>query len=161
MRDLLVDYLRDGGGRIDHVSLVRGSPDTLGRLFWRDLEPHHPGIASLRLPPAVACGVEAADPDQDDQPRRPDGDEVRGPRDRATNDLSAVRTFYLDIAQWATDDPARWGPWAVPCPIRAGEIPHRQGRPDASHGWTSGPGNAAGPSRPGRRGRSERSSRSG
>jgi hypothetical protein len=26
----------------------------LGRLFWRDLELHHPGIDSLRLPPAVA-----------------------------------------------------------------------------------------------------------
>ena len=21
------------------------------------------------------------------------------------------------------DDPARWGPWAVPCPVKAGEIP--------------------------------------
>ena len=40
--------------------------------------------------------------------------------------LIAVRAFYLDIAQWAADDPARWGPWAVPCPIRAGEIPHRK-----------------------------------
>ena len=24
------------------------------------------------------------------------------------------------------DDPARWGPWAVPCPVKAGEIPHKK-----------------------------------
>jgi hypothetical protein len=38
--------------------------------------------------------------------------------------LFTVRAFYLDIAQWAADDPARWAPWAAPCPIRAGEVPH-------------------------------------
>jgi hypothetical protein len=26
-----------------------------GRLFWRDLELHHPGIASLRLPAEAAA----------------------------------------------------------------------------------------------------------
>ena len=29
-----------------------------------------------------------------------------------------VRAFYLDLSQWATDDPSRWGPWVAPCPIR-------------------------------------------
>jgi hypothetical protein len=29
-----------------------------------------------------------------------------------------IRGFYLDIAQWAADDPARRGRWAVPCPFR-------------------------------------------
>lgn len=29
-----------------------------------------------------------------------------------------VRAFYLDLAQWAIDDPARWGVWAAPSPIR-------------------------------------------
>jgi hypothetical protein len=51
---------------------------------------------------------------------------VRSPRRSATNCLATVRAFYLDIAQWATDDPARWGPWAAPCPIKANEIPHRK-----------------------------------
>jgi site-specific recombinase XerD len=37
-----------------------------------------------------------------------------------------VRSFYLDLAQWALDDPARWGPWAVPCPIRASDIQHKK-----------------------------------
>ena len=36
--------------------------------------------------------------------------------------LIAVRAFYLDIGQWALDDPARWGPWAVPCPVRRDEV---------------------------------------
>jgi hypothetical protein len=29
-------------------------------------------------------------------------------------------------AQWALDDPVRWGPWAVPCPIRATDIQHKK-----------------------------------
>ncbi|MEV8335484.1 site-specific integrase [Streptomyces niveus] len=33
----------------------------------------------------------------------------------------AVRAFYLDIARWAVEEPARWGPWAAPCPIREAE----------------------------------------
>ena len=55
VRDLLVDYLRERQVSVDHVTLVRLA-DTLGRLFWRDLELRHPGIDSLRLAPAVAAG---------------------------------------------------------------------------------------------------------
>jgi len=40
----------------------------------------------------------------------------------ALHNLAAVRAFYLDIAQWAMEDPARWGPWAAPCPIRAEDL---------------------------------------
>jgi hypothetical protein len=36
--------------------------------------------------------------------------DVHSPRQSATNCLSTVRAFYLDAAQWATDDPARWVP---------------------------------------------------
>ena len=47
-----------------------------------------------------------------------------------------MRAFYLDIAQWAVEEPARWGPWAVPCPISDAEIgrtkmrQHRKSRMD-------------------------------
>jgi hypothetical protein len=47
-----------------------------------------------------------------------------------------VRGFSLDIAQWAMEDPARWGPWAAPCPIhtqdlaRQKEIRSRKSRMD-------------------------------
>ncbi|WBO61403.1 hypothetical protein [Streptomyces camelliae] len=32
----------------------------------------------------------------------------------------SVRSFYLDLSQWALD-PARWGEWAAPCPISEAE----------------------------------------
>ncbi|MFJ4428870.1 hypothetical protein [Streptomyces bobili] len=38
---------------LDHVSL-RSIARNLCRLFWRDLEIHHPGIDSLRLTAEVA-----------------------------------------------------------------------------------------------------------
>jgi hypothetical protein len=31
-----------------------------------------------------------------------------------------VRAFYLDIQQWALEDPS-WVPWAVPSPVRRGD----------------------------------------
>ena len=56
--------------------------------------------------------------------------------------LTAVRAFYLDIAEWAEDDPARWGPHAVRCPVSASEASHKKDRSrSASPGWISGPGN--------------------
>ncbi|MDN5795138.1 MAG: hypothetical protein L0H79_05230 [Intrasporangium sp.] len=127
VRELLVDYLRERQVNLDHVTLVRLA-DTLGRLFWRDLELHHPGIDSLRLAPAIAAGWKTRIGMKTTRRRQPDGTvtEVHSPRRRATSCLATVRAFYLDIAQWATDDPARWAPWAVPSPIRAAEIPHRK-----------------------------------
>ena len=32
-----------------------------------------------------------------------------------------VRTFYLDLAEWALSDPARWAKWVSPPPVSAGE----------------------------------------
>ena len=51
--------------------------------------------------------------------------------------LTPVRAFYLDLAQWAIEEPARWAAWAVPCPVGAEEINqrkaarHRKSRMDA------------------------------
>ena len=42
--------------------------------------------------------------------------------------MTAVRAFYLDIAEWADDDPARWGPWAVRCPVTATDASHKKDR---------------------------------
>src|SRR5256886_12118237 len=41
--------------------------------------------------------------------------------------LTAVRAFYLDIAEWAGDDP-RWVPHAVRCPVSASEASHKKDR---------------------------------
>jgi integrase len=122
VRDLLVDYLRERQVTVDYTTL-QALAGILGRLFWADLELHNAGISSLRLNPEAAAGWKqrimvkktAAGPAG---PARADA-----PRLDAVNVLTTVRAFYLDIARWAADDPARWGPWAVPCPIRAEEIP--------------------------------------
>ncbi|MBV8347140.1 MAG: hypothetical protein JOZ49_06265, partial [Mycolicibacterium sp.] len=53
VRDVLVDYLRERQPSLDFTSL-RALSFGLGKLFWKDLETHHPGIGSLRLAPDVA-----------------------------------------------------------------------------------------------------------
>jgi hypothetical protein len=60
----------------------------------------------------------------------PAGEQSRltSPRLDGRSVLSAVRAFYLDIAEWADDDPARWGPWAVRCPVSAGDVSHKKDR---------------------------------
>jgi hypothetical protein len=125
VRDLLVDYLRERQPSVDHVTLVRLA-DMLGRLFWRDLELHHPGIASLRLAAPIAAAWKQRIAAKTAR-RQVDGGlaEVSSQRHSALNCLAAVRAFYLDIAQWAADDPSRWAQWAVPCPIKAEDMQHR------------------------------------
>ncbi|MEU4843139.1 hypothetical protein [Nocardia testacea] len=58
----------------------------------------------------------------------PDGEvvETTVERDTAADVLMTVRSFYVDLAQWAFDDPARWGRWALPCPIRADDTQYRK-----------------------------------
>jgi integrase len=125
VHDLIVDYLREQQLAVDHATL-RSMAHVLGKLFWRDLERHHPGIDSLRLTPEVAAGWKQRILVKTRRSVTAAGDviETRAPRTAAAGALFTVRAFYLDIAQWAGDDPARWAPWAVPCPIRDGEVPH-------------------------------------
>jgi hypothetical protein len=127
VRDLLTDYLHERQASLDYVTLARMA-DTLGRLFWADLEAHHPGISSLRLDPAVAAAWKQRIFTKTTRHRQPDGSftDVVSYRESATTCLTTVRSFYLDIAQWAMEDPARWAHWAAPCPVKAGEIPHKR-----------------------------------
>jgi len=119
VRDLLVDYLRERQPGVDYATLHKLSY-TLGRLFWRDLEIHHPGIGSLRLPAEIATAWKQRINTKIRRVKDSDGhpSEESVPRINATEHLITVRAFYLDIAQWAAEEPARWGPWVVPCPIR-------------------------------------------
>lgn len=89
VRDLLVDYLRERQISIDHVTLLHVA-DALGRLFWRDLERHHPGIDSLRLTPAVASGWKQRILIKTTRHTQADGSvaEVHSPRESATNCLT-------------------------------------------------------------------------
>jgi hypothetical protein len=126
VRDLLVDYLRERQPAVDYPTLHKLSY-VLGRLFWRDLELHHPGIASLHLPAEVAAGWKQRITTKTTRPRSAAGDvtENNASRVNAFDHLVTVRAFYLDLAQWAADDPARWGPWAAPCPVRGTDIAQR------------------------------------
>ena len=54
VRDLLVDYLRERQPSLDYSSMETLAC-SLGMRFWRDLEIHHPGIDSLRLPDDVSA----------------------------------------------------------------------------------------------------------
>jgi len=123
VRDLLVDYLRERQPAVDYPTLHKLSY-TLGRLFWRDLELHHPGIASLNLPAEAAAGWKQRITTKTTRTRAADGEitEITAPRLNAFDHLVMVRAFYLDLAQWAVEDPARWGPWAAPCPVRDADI---------------------------------------
>ena len=119
VRDLLVDYLHEREMRLDH-STLRSLSATLANLFWRDLEVHHPGISSLNLSTEVKAGWKQR---LAERPAR-----TGSARLSAMEILSTVRSFYLDIAEWAHDDPGRFGPWAAPSPIRYAEISHKKNR---------------------------------
>ncbi|MFF1655149.1 tyrosine-type recombinase/integrase [Streptomyces sp. NPDC058255] len=123
VRDLLVEYLTERAPELDHVSL-RSIARKLCRLFWRDLEIHHPGIDSLRLAPEVAQAWK----ERLAYIRDAQGHPVR-PRVNFRGELVFVRAFYQDIARWAADDPARWAPWAAPCPVKANECATKKSRP--------------------------------
>jgi integrase len=129
VRDVLVDYLRERQPALDYSSLQHLG-FILGKLFWADIERHHPGITSLHLPDDVARAWK-----QRLQVKDPEGAAVE--RISFRQCLTNVRAFYLDLAQWALDDPSRWAQWAVPCPVRPHEITskkmtqHRKSRMDA------------------------------
>lgn len=121
VRDLLVAYLAERQPSVDYGTVVSLSY-TLVRCFWVDLEAHHPGIDNLRLSPETASAwkrrlrtkkVVSPPGEQDDAtPERRNYLEV----------LATVRAFYLDLGQWALEDPARWAHWVAPCPIGRQEL---------------------------------------
>jgi integrase len=129
VRDVLVDYLRERQPAVDFSSLQHFAY-LLGKLFWADLEAHHPGIGSLKLPREVAAAWKQRAMTRTRTTTGPAGEQVRQTSTRldGRSVLSAVRAFYLDIAEWADDDPARWGPWAVRCPVSASDVSHKKDR---------------------------------
>src|SRR3954454_4365114 len=87
----------------------------LGKLFWADLEAHHPGIDSLQLSRDVSAAWKQRVMFRTRTSHTPAREQagMRSPRLAGRSVLTAVRAFYLDIAEWADDDPSRWGPWGV------------------------------------------------
>lgn len=114
VRDVLVRYLTERSAGMDHSS-VRNLVGYLVGSFWKDLETHHPGIDSLRLQPPVADGWK-----QRAALKRGRGTAGQ-PRVDRFQILFAVRSFYLDVAQWAVEDPT-WIAWVAPNPVRAEDV---------------------------------------
>jgi hypothetical protein len=137
IRDLLVDYLRERQPAIDYASL-----EQLGRrlgMFWADLERHHPGIDSLHLRAEVADAWKQRLQTKQQTITSAVGGKTVIDAERICHRefLTPIRAFYLDLAQWAVDDPGRWGRWAAPCPVGRAETiqgkvqRHRKSRMDA------------------------------
>src|SRR5262249_29932862 len=114
IRDVIVRYLNERTPSLDHGSL-RGLAATLAGRFWADIERHHPDLATLKLPTDVA--------EQWKQRLRyftaPDG--TQHMRKDCFVQLGRVRSFYLDLQEWALEDPT-WAEWAVPSPVRRSEL---------------------------------------
>ena len=129
VRDVLVDYLRERQPAVDFSSLQRLAY-LLGKLFWADLETHQPGISSLRLPRDAASAWKQRVMTRTKTTATADGQsqQIVTARLDGRSVLTAVRAFYLDIAEWADEDPARWGPHAVRCPVSASDASHRKDR---------------------------------
>ena len=138
VRDLIVDYLRERQPAVDYTSLKMLSY-YLAQRFWADLEEHHPGIDSLHLPAEVADAWKQRQRTKPQIITAPDGERtvITAERIGYRQCLTPVRAFYLDLSQWAIEDPARWARWAAPCPVGQEEISqrkfarHRKARMDA------------------------------
>ena len=127
IRDVLVYYMRERQPGIDYNTLI-GLVTGVVLWFWKDLERHHPGIDSLRLSPETAAGWKQRIRTRVVRSKNEAGQivETRVEREGAVGILMMVRSFYLDLAQWALDDPTRWAQWAVPCPVQAADVQHRK-----------------------------------
>ncbi len=111
VRELLIRYLREREPALDYSSLKQ-LENHLVNLFWRDIERHHPGVDSLRLPPPVASAWKK-------RARVLPSGEVRA---TALGLFTSVRCLYADIAQWAVEQPEVWGPHACPSPISEADL---------------------------------------
>ena len=102
-----MDYLGELKPGMDYASLT-GLAYRLVRLFWWEILQINPAQADLRTRPADRhdlAGTTSRSPATDT------------PAARSTRSCSLIRGLYRDLAEWAHDDPARWGIWVAPCPV--------------------------------------------
>lgn len=110
IRDVLVRYINERRPAMDYSSF-RTLAGTLAGSFWRNIEQHHPGLDTLNLPSDVTEAWKqrmlfTTKPGREGLPRK-----------SYLELMIRVRAFYLDIAEWALEDPS-WAPWAMASPIR-------------------------------------------
>jgi hypothetical protein len=123
----LVAYLSHRSVGLDFTTL-QALTISLALRFWGDLERHHPGIDSLRLPAEVITAWKVRLATKTVRKRLPDGSfrEFTEPRRGAIGIKTQVRAFYLDLAEWAVEDPGQWAAWVAPCPISEAECSGRK-----------------------------------
>jgi hypothetical protein len=123
VRDLLVDYLKERQPALDYASLDSISRSLAG-LFWARIEVLSPGISTLQLPPDVARAWKEDLQTIKRSVTGPDGNRtaVTRPRINTKEELIRIRALYLDISQWAMEEPERWAQWAVPSPVSDAEV---------------------------------------
>ncbi len=105
VRDVFVRYLKEREPGMDFNSLT-SLAHRLVKLFWCDIELHHPEVTSLNVPREVVEAWKAR--------VRVLGD--GGPRRGLEEMFFAIRSFYLDILEWSVTRP-EWAAHAVPSPI--------------------------------------------
>jgi hypothetical protein len=127
VRDLLVDYLSERQPGMDYSSLEDLSRH-LGKWFWKDIERHHPGINSLNLSREVADAWKQRQRTKTRTVTSAAGEKtvIEAERISYRQGLTRVRAFYLDLSQWAVENPGRWARWAAPCPVSHEEISERK-----------------------------------
>ncbi|MEV4237061.1 site-specific integrase [Nocardia sp. NPDC049737] len=115
VRDLLIRYLDERRPALDY-NTFRSLLGVLVGTFWADIERHHPSLDTIDLPAEVA---------EQWKQRLQTCRGRKGPTARSVSDQFSVkikvRAFYLDLQQWALEDPS-WAQWSVPCPIRRTEV---------------------------------------
>jgi len=129
IRDLLVEYLRERQPALDHTSL-EALAYHLGKRFWGDIEHHHPEVTTLDLPRQVAEDWKRRLRTTIQRVRSSSGGVSERVVERVNyrECLTPVRSFYLDLAHWAVEDPARWARWVAPCPVGAEEINRKKAK---------------------------------
>ena len=110
VRNLLVRYLDERRPAMDYASFI-GLARELVSVFWADIEAHHPGIDSLRLSDEAIDGWKQRLATYTDR-----SGHVHERRQHIAI-MMRIRGFYLDIQEWAHEDPF-WAAHAVPSPIR-------------------------------------------
>ena len=131
VRDVLVDYLRRTPARQSTSPRCSSLAYLLGKLFWADLEAHHPGIASLQLPRDIAAAWKQRVMTKTEPTTalgRQDSRHRGAARLDGRNVLTAVRVVLPRHRRVGRRRPAGGCPWAVRCPVSASEVSHKKDR---------------------------------
>lgn len=116
VRDVFVRYLTEREPGMDFSSLD-GLARRLVKLFWCDIERHHPEVTTLAVPQAVVEAWKGRVRVLDDG----------RPRQAVEELFFAIRSFYLDLLEWSVTRPeSEWAAYAVPSPLSAIDLAGHQ-----------------------------------